>query len=573
LKKAVPNATRVGIPSVDVMKFVFISGGVISGLGKGIVTASTALLLKNLGYRVSPVKIDMYLNVDAGTLRPQEHGETFVLSSGLETDQDMGNYERFLGEDLPKENYITTGQIYSEVIRRERAFEYEGTTVEAIPHVTDEIVRRIKLAGEKGKGEVVLVELGGTVGEYQNGIFFEAARILKLRHPTDVINIHVTYLPLIRSVGELKSKPAQTSVHILNSMGIAPDLIIARSEVPVDKKRADKIALFCNVEPQDLILAPDLPNIYLVPLELERQKMGEKISKKLNLKSRSKTVILTKWKEMVEKMEQVKGVVRVAVAAKYFQSGDYDLSDSYISVMESLKHAGAYLGCRVEVVWIDTEGVEKKAGEVEKLLAGVSGIIVPQGWGSRGVEGKIAVVQYAREKKIPYLGLCFGMQMAVIEFCRNVAGLSGANSLEVNPKTRYPVVHIMPDQAKYLEKRQYGGTIRLGQWPAKISNLQFTIFKKYYTKYKKFCQDYFDGKAVLERHRHRYEVNNKYLKIIEKHGMIISATSPDGKLVEAIELPNHPFFVGTQYHPELQSRPLSPHPLFLGFLEAAMNQK
>lgn len=540
------------------MKFIFISGGVISGLGKGIITASISLLLKNLGFRVSPVKIDMYLNVDAGTLRPQEHGETFVLASGLETDQDMGNYERFLGEDLPPENYITTGQIYQEVIRRERAFDYEGTTVEAIPHVTDEIIRRIKLAGENRKADVVVVELGGTVGEYQNGIFFEAARIMKLRTPGEVVHIHVTYLPLVRNVGELKSKPAQTSVHILNSMGITPDLIIARSEVPVDKKRADKIALFCNIEPEDLILAPDVESIYEVPLLLERQQLAKKLGNKVGLKIQFKprNLVLGKWREMVGKMRQKNKTVKIAMAAKYFASGDYDLSDSYISVLESLKHAGAQLGYKIEVVWVDTEKIGNRQQELEKTLDGVSGIIVPQGWGSRGVEGKIRVVQYAREKKIPYLGLCFGMQMAVIEFSRNVCGMKAANSTEVDPNASQPVIDIMPDQAKYLAKRQYGATIRLGQWPAKLAKSS-KIYKVY------------QQEQIVERHRHRYEVNNKYRKILERYGMRIVAVSPDGKLVEAIELPNHPFFVGTQYHPELQSRPLSPHPLFLGFLEAA----
>ncbi len=551
------------------MKYIFVSGGVISGLGKGIVTASTALLLKDLGFKVSPVKIDMYLNVDAGTLRPQEHGETFVLASGLETDQDMGNYERFLGEDLPPENYITTGQIYSEVIRRERAFEYEGGTVEAIPHVTDEIARRIKEAGKKRNADVVVVELGGTVGEYQNGIFFEAARIMKLKNPEDVLHIHVTYLPLVKSVGELKSKPAQTGAHILNSMGIQPDLVVARSEVPVDKKRADKIALFCNITPSDLILDPDEKSIRGVPLTLEKQQFAEKICRKLGLTPKTKDLIMPAWRRMVAKAEVRTKEVVIGIAAKYFKSGDYDLADSYLSVTEALKHAGVELDLRAKVTWINTDELENKSdAAVAEQFAGVSGIIVPQGWGSRGVEGKIRAVQFARENKIPYLGLCFGMQMAVIEFARNVCGLAGASSVEADPKTGCPVIHLMPDQKKYLAKHQYGATIRLGQWPAKIFNSKFQIFNLY-TKYKKFCKSYFDGALAMERHRHRYEFNNKYREILEKHGLKVAADSPDGKLVEAIEIPDHPFFVGTQYHPELQSRPLAPHPLFLGFLEAA----
>jgi CTP synthase len=537
------------------MKYVFVSGGVISGLGKGIVTASTALLLKDRGLKVTPVKIDMYLNVDAGTLRPQEHGETFVLKSGLETDQDMGNYERFLGEDLPPENYITTGQIYQEVIRKERAFEYEGNTVEAIPHVTSEIARRITQAGVKNNADVVVIELGGTVGEYQNGIFFEAARIMKLKNPESVLNIHVTYLPLIKSVGELKSKPAQTSVHILNSMGIQPDLIVARSEVPVDSKRADKLALFCNISPEDLILDPDSESIFDVPLSLEDQSFVEKICFKLNLKPKNKNMIMPAWEKMVEKAKKKEKEIVIGMAVKYFKSGDYDLSDSYVSVVEAIKHASNELGVKVKIKWIDTERLAVSGEGLENI----NGIIVPQGWGSRGVEGKIKAVQFARENKIPYLGLCFGMQMAVIEFARNICHLKNANSEEVDPKTKYPVIHIMPDQKKYLEKHQYGGTIRLGSWQAKI-NKNSNLYKIY------------GANTVSERHRHRYEFNNKYRKILEKAGLKISATSLDGKLVEAIELSDHPFFIGTQYHPELQSRPLTPHPIFIEFLKACSVQ-
>lgn len=534
------------------MKFIFISGGVISGLGKGIIVSSISLLLKNLGFKVAPVKIDMYLNVDAGTLRPQEHGETFVLKCGLETDQDMGNYERFLGEDLPRENYITTGQIYGEVIRRERAFEYEGTTVEAIPHVTDEIIRRIREAGRINNADVVIVELGGTVGEYQNGIFYEASRILKLKQPDDVIHIHVTYLPLVQNLGELKSKPAQTSVHILNSLGIQPDLIVARSEVPIDRKRADKIALFCNIAPEDLIFDPDSASIRIVPLTLEKQKITEKICDKLKLKPKNKGVMLTAWKKMVEKANKRDKEITVGLAVKYFKSGDYNLSDSYISVIEALEHSGVELGARIKIKWIDADNASLN-------FDGISGLIVPQGWGKRGVEGKIKAVQYARENKIPYLGLCFGMQMAVIEYARNVAKLKGANSEEVDPKTKYPIIHLMKDQQKYLAKQQYGGTIRLGQWPTVI-NKNSKLF------------DLYRKEKVMERHRHRYEFNHKYRKLLEKKGLVIAGVSPDGRLVEAIELPNHPFFIGTQYHPELQSRPLSPHPLFLGFIEACLQK-
>lgn len=551
-----------------IVKYIFVSGGVISGLGKGIITASTSLLLKNLGLKVAPVKVDMYLNVDAGTMRPQEHGETFVMATGLETDQDMGNYERFLGEDLPAVNYITAGQIYSEVIRKERAFEYEGSTVEAIPQVTDEIIRRVKLAGEKSKADVVIVEFGGTITlqEIHNRVFLEASRIMKLKFPKDVLNVHVTYLPFVKSVGELKSKPAQTSVYILNSWGIQPDFIVARSEVPVDEKRADKIALFCNVSSGDMFLAPDVDSIYKVPGILDEQRFAEKICERLFLKHKRKNGVLKEWKSMVEKSEKAKREITIGIVAKYYKSGDYDLSDSYVSVLEAIKHASGELGIKTSLKWINSDGLEARE-DLDKAFEGISGMVVPQGWGSRGVEGKIRAVQYARENKIPYLGLCFGMQMAVIEFARNVAGLRGANSEEANPKTKFPVIHVMPDQKKYLAKRQYGGTIRLGQWPTKLTKTS-QIFQTY-QKHQKFTRDYFKEGVLMERHRHRYEVNNKFIKKLESKGMVFSGMSPDGKLVEAVELPDHPFFVGTQYHPELQSRPLTPHPLFLGFLEAA----
>lgn len=532
------------------MKYIFISGGVISGLGKGIITSSLALLLKDLGFKVAPVKIDMYLNMDAGTLRPQEHGETFVLKSGLETDQDMGNYERFLNEDLPPDNYITTGQIYAEVIRKERSFEYGGSTVEAIPHITDEVIRRIKKAGEAMKADITIIELGGTITlqEIQNRIFVEAARIMKLKNPGDVIHIHASYLPFVKSVGELKSKPAQTSVYILNSMGIQPDLVVARSEIPLDKKRADKIAMFCNIFPDDLILSPDMPSIYDVPIEYAKQKFAEKVCDKLSLKIRSRGKVLPAWKEMLVRKANAKKEITVAIAGKYYKVGDFHLADSYVSVIEAIKHASAELGIKVNLKWVDTED--------DKLdFNGISGLIVPQGWGSRGVEGKIKAVQFARENNIPYLGLCFGMQMAVIEFARNVVGIKGANSEEVDPKAKDLVIHIMPSQKEYLAKHQYGGTIRLGAWQTKLDkkSLIYGLYKQ---------------SVVSERHRHRYEFNNEYRKVLEEKGLKISGVSPDGKLVEAIELPNHPFFIGTQYHPELQSRPLSPHPIFVGFLNA-----
>ena len=530
-------------------KYIFVSGGVISGLGKGITASSIGLLLKARGIKATNVKIDMYLNVDAGTIRPAEHGEVFVTEDGLETDQDLGHYERFLNENLHRENYMTTGQVYKAVIDRERALGYHGEDVEAIPHVTDEIIGRIKKAGTVNKASVVIVELGGTVGEYQNGLFFEANRIMKLQMPKDVIHVHVSYLPVIKSIGELKSKPTQQSVHVLNSLGIQPDLLIARSEQELDERRRERLALFCNIHSKDIIANPDLTNIYEVPLFMEEQGLSDKLLAKLGIKAQHKD--LKKWKEFVHRLKSSKKEIKIAMIGKYFQTGNYVLSDAYICVIEAIKHASAKLGIKPVISWINSD---------DKFdLKGFDGIIVPQGWGSRGVEGKIRAVQYAREKKIPYLGLCFGMQMAVIEYARNVAKLSNANSVEADPKTEFPVIHIMKNQKEYLAKNQYGGTIRLGAWPCAIKS--GTILHKVYGKI-----------LVHERHRHRYEFNNRFREALERKGLIISGTSPDGELVEAIELPKsvHPFFVGTQFHPEYKSRPLSPHPVFVEFLRACL---
>lgn len=534
------------------MKFVFVSGGVVSGLGKGITAASTGMLLEARGIKVTNVKIDMYLNVDAGTIRPQEHGEVFVLDDGMECDEDLGHYERFLNKSLRRENYMTTGQVYQSVIERERSFGYNGEDVEAIPHVTDEIIERLIRAGRVNKAEVVVVELGGTVGEYQNGLFFEASRILKLKKPKDVVQVHVSYLPVIRSIGELKSKPVQQSVRVLNSMGIQPDLLVARSETPIDQRRRERLALFCNMQDEDIITNPDLESIYDVPLFLEKQNYSDRLLKKLGLKG--KKIDLALWKKFVKNLEERKGEIKIGMVGKYFATGNFVLKDAYLCVIEAIRQASAIAGVKVKVECISAEDLEKKS--TEEVLADYQGIIVPQGWGSRGVEGKILAVQYAREKKIPYLGLCFGMQMAVIEFARNVLRMEGANSTEVEAKTKYPVIHIMPEQKEYLEKHQYGGTIRLGGWPCLIK--KGSLLEEMYGKNK-----------VEERHRHRYEFNNEYREKFEKAGMVIAGTSPEGKLVEAVELKDHPYFVGTQYHPEYISRPLCPHPLFVGFLEAA----
>jgi len=565
------------------VKYIFVSGGVVSGLGKGVTVASLSFLLQSRGFKVTPAKVDMYFNVDAGTLRPQEHGEVFVTHDGMETDEDLGHYERFIHRNLYKENYITAGQIYQEVIRRERAFEYGGETVDVIPHVTDEIIRRIELAGRVNDAEIVIVEFGGTAGEYKNGIFFEASRILKLKHPRDVVQLHVTYLPYLANVGELKSKPAQTSVHILNGMGIQPDILVARSEIKIDKKRMDKLALFCNISVDRVFAAPDLNTIYEVPLLFHKQDhhLASTCLKLLGLPTRSHKKI-SEWREMTRRAtKKWNKKVRIAMVGKYFVTGDYDLVDSYVSVVEAIRHASWREGVTPELTWIDAEKVERSG---TKQLEGFDGIVVPQGWGSRGTEGKIAAIQFARENKIPYLGLCFGMQMAVIEFARHVLKLKKANTTEADPATAYPVIHIMPKQKEYLAKQQYGGTIRLGAWPCSL-----TPGSRLSNLYKEYGNDKAvpwnqpdglkskikskNGNLIFERHRHRYEFNNEYKEKFIKAGMKISGTSPDGKLVEAIEIPSHPFFVGTQFHPEYVSRPLTPHPVFLGFVKATLASK
>jgi len=557
------------------MKYIFVSGGVVSGLGKGISAASLAFLLKSRGYKVTPVKIDMYLNVDAGTIRPAEHGEVFVTHDGIESDEDLGHYERFLHENISRKNYITTGQIYQEVIRRERAFEYEGEDVEAIPHVTDEIISRIKDAGEAAKADIVIVELGGTVGEYQNGIFYEAARILKLNAPHDVIHIHVTYIPYLESLGELKSKPAQTSVRILNGMGIQPDVMVARSEKPLDRWRLDRLSLFCNMEPDRIFAAPNVDNIYKVPLVFHASDhhLASTCLRLLSLRANRHRNI-EKWENLIKTTEK-KGSkqIDIVMVGKYFVVGKYDLIDAYVSVVEALKHASWKTGVDINIHWLDSSEIDKNGTEALKQY---DAIVVPQGWGKRGTEGKIKAIEYARKNKVPYLGLCFGMQMATIEFARNVLKMTDANSEEVNKRTKHPVVHIMPHQKEYLEKNQYGGTIRLGAYPCKIK--KGTLLEKLYKQYEsdeelpwEYDRDGERSKKdiIYERHRHRYEFNNEFKEQFEKKGFIISGTSPDGLLVESIELSDHPFFIGTQYHPEYISRPLTPHPIFMGFVKAA----
>ena len=543
-------------------KYVFVTGGVISGLGKGIATASLAKLIKNAGYSVSVLKADMYLNVDAGTMNPIEHGEVFVTSDGKETDQDMGHYERFLNQDLKSHNYMTMGQIYYDVLMRERKLEYEGKCVEGHIHIPQEIIKKIHEVGEKDNADIVFIEVGGTVGEYQNVLFFEAIRRFKQAFPNKVYLVHLVYLITPPFLGEMKSKPAQASIYELYKLGIHPDFIVCRSHLPVDEKRKQTIAFNTGIPYENIIGAPDVDTIYKVPVMFQDQSFAEKLLSHMGMKPKQKN--LEQWTKMVNNAGNHKQKVKVAIAGKYFTSGNFSLEDAYVCVIEALKHAAWSLKADCEIHWFDVERFEKpeELNKLKKELSNFNGIIVPQGWGKRGVEGKIKAVNFARTTKLPYLGLCFGMQMAAIEYARNVLKLENANSVEADPKTKHPIIHIMENQEQYLKDRIYGGTIRLGDWPCKIK--KGTILYKAYKE-----------NEVQERHRHRYELNNEYRIKLEEAGLIISGTSPDNKLVEAIELPksNHPFFVGTQFHPEYKSRPLHPHPLFVEFLKACKVSK
>lgn len=544
------------------MKYIFVSGGVISGLGKGIATSSISLLLKSAGYKVAPIKMDPYLNVDAGTMNPIEHGEVFVLDDGTETDQDLGHYERFLNQSLNGSNIATQGSIYLSVIQRERNLEYDGECVDVVTYVTEEIIKRIKEAGRVSNADVVVIEIGGTTGEYQNILFLEANRLMKLKNPEDVKHVHITYLPIPASIGEMKSKPAQMSVRDLNAVGIQPDILLARSEKPLDQSRVKKLSITTGLEPEDIISAPDVDSIYKVPIGFENQNLTERLLSKLSLKKEEKD--LKEWREFVQKIDSAKNPVKIAIVGKYFTTGDFTLADSYVSVIEAIKHASWSLGLKPEISWVDAG----KVLENVEILKKFQGIIVPGGFGSRDIEGKIAAIKYARENQIPYFGLCYGMQLATVEFARSVLGYKDANTTEIDPDTTHPVIHIMPDQEKKLLERNYGATMRLGAWDCKLK--QGTLV---YHLYKDSPLSTQHLPLISERHRHRYEFNNEFREELDKRGFSVVGTSPDGKLVEVIELKNHPFFVGTQFHPELKSRPLSPHPLFVGFVKTASGTK
>jgi len=540
-------------------KYIFVMGGVMSGIGKGITTASIGKLLQARGFKVNLVKIDPYLNVDAGTMNPTEHGEAFVLKSGLECDQDMGNYERFLGRDLLSDDYMTSGMVYREVIEKERQLAYRGNCVEAIPHIVDEILHRIQRSTKLHQSDVSVLEVGGTIGDYQNIMFIEAARILKLRHPEDVLFVFVSYLPIPPKIGEMKTKPTQNAIRLLNSYGIQPDIVLGRSEQPMDEKRRDKIAEFCNIRKDSVLSAPDVESIYDIPINFNRMKLDRLICRRLGLPDRRSN--FNQWEKWVDLTHQAKEPLKIALVGKYFNSGDFVLSDVYISVIEAIKFSAYHLKRRPIIDWLSSQDFENKKQSLKKLNE-YDAVIIPGGFGSRGVEGKIRAIKYVRQQGIPFLGICYGMQLAVVEFARNVLKLSAADSTEITPKSPDPVIDIILEQKAKLRQGRYGGTMRLGAYPAQIG--RGTIAHQAYR-----------ADLIEERHRHRFEVNPDYIERLEAGGLVFSGQSPDGRLMEICELPRsvHPFFVGVQFHPEFQARPLEPHPLFTALLRAAIKKR
>ncbi len=546
-------------------KYIFVIGGVMSGVGKGITTSSIGTILEAKGFEVDIMKVDPYLNVDAGTMNPTEHGEVFVMKKGLETDQDMGNYERFLNRSLDETDYMTSGMVYKHVIDKERALGFGGKCIDG-DNIRDEIFNRFTMSGKKNNSDITVVEIGGTVGDYQNVMFIEAARVMKLRYPKDVIFILVSYLPIPNKIGEMKSKPTQNAVRQLNSYGVHADFIIGRSEMPIDKKRKEKIAFSCNVPVDNIISAPDIDSIYDVPVNFEKDNFGDMLTQNLSLPS--KKTDLKAWKNFVSRVnlsnnikEGDKGYLKIAVVGKYFDSGNFVFSDAYVSVIEAIKFSAYKLGVRVKLSWLNSKDFEADPKKIKDLKM-YDGIIVPGGFGNSGIEGIIKTIEFARVNKIPYFGLCYGMQLLVIEYARNVLGWKDANTAEINPQASKVVIDIMPDQKEKLLNGNYGGSMRLGSYMAEVE--KGTVA---YESYKK--------NLIEERHRHRYEVNPIYINDIVSAGLVFSGKSPNGKLMEIAELPKtaHPFFLGTQFHPEFLARPLDPHPLFTEFLRTVLNLK
>ena len=530
-------------------KYVFVTGGVVSGLGKGITAASLGRLLKNRGLSISIQKFDPYLNVDPGTMSPYQHGEVFVTDDGAETDLDLGHYERFIDENLSKNSNVTTGRIYSSVIEKERRGEYLGGTVQVIPHITNEIKDKVYQVAKERDVDVVITEIGGTVGDIESQPFLEAIRQIKSEVGSEnVCYIHVTLVPYLGKSGELKTKPTQHSVKELRTIGIQPDIIVCRTEKSLTDDLKSKIGLFCNIEGKSVIQNLDADHLYEVPLMLHDEGLDNLVIEKLHLGC--KDIDNSEWIEMVNRIKNLKHSVEIALVGKYVE-----LHDAYISVVEALSHGGYANDSKVKIRWINAENIEN--GDVNEILKGVDGVLVPGGFGDRGVEGKITSIKWARENKVPFLGICLGMQCAVIEFARDVLGFEGANSSEINPDTKYPVIDLMNDQ-KDIEN--LGGTMRLGQYPCKLDT-------------ESRAHEVYASDLISERHRHRYEFNNTYRKEISEAGMKIAGTSPDDRLVEIVEIEDHPWFVAVQFHPELKSRPNKPHPLFKGFIGAALNTK
>ncbi len=551
-------------------KYIFISGGVISGIGKGITSASISLILQSCGYTIAPLKFENYLNVDSGTINPIEHGDVFLCDDGTEADMDVGTYEKFLNMNMGKHNYVTMGKIYKTVIDRERQFAYEGEDVEAIPHITQEILRRITLLEQKSKAQFVIIELGGTAGEYQNALYYEAARQLTLKKPRDVIHIHVGYVPTPGHLGEPKTKPTQLSVRTLNSMGIQPDVLIVRCAKMLDARRRDRLALFCNMRPGSVFSNPDVEHVYSIPKVLADQKIHHTILELLHVEHTGKKPNLSKLNNLLKKIQTIKQSnrkpVEIVIVGKYFATGDYHIRDAYAALFDALDHASWQIGIPITTRWVSAQQVEK---EGVSIIDHPSGLIVPIGWGNRGAEGMIAAAGYARKNKIPYLGLCYGMQLAVVSFARDVLGLTKANTSENDQNTPDPVIHFIPGQHDIVNQKLYGGTMRLGKCDAIVKKGSYVakIYKKFGVDLEK------TSFVVSERHRHRYEFNDSYADAVQKGGLVIAGRSKQEGLVEFVELPlsQHPFYVATQGHPEYKSRPLSPHPIFLGFIEACKN--
>lgn len=531
-------------------KFIFVTGGVVSSLGKGITAASLGRLLKSRGLKVAIQKLDPYINIDPGTMSPYQHGEVFVTDDGAETDLDLGHYERFIDVSLGKSSNVTTGGIYWSVISKERRGDYLGATVQVIPHITNEIKEWVHRIARELDPDVVIAEIGGTVGDIESLPFLEAIRQLKSDLGRDnVMYIHVTLVPYLRVANELKTKPTQHSVKELRSIGIQPDVLVCRTEKPLSREMVEKLALFCDTDREAVVQAVDASHIYEVPLMLEEEGLGDLAVRRLGLQCTSRPD-LTKWRAMVEKMKNLHRCTTIGLVGKYVA-----LPDAYISVAESLRHAGLYHGAKVDIRWINSEELENKPAA--EFLSDVDGVLVPGGFGDRGIEGKINAINYARVNKIPFLGLCLGMQLAVVEYARNVLNWQGANSTEFNPNTQYPVIDLLPEQ-KELDKM--GGTMRLGKYPCRL--VEGTLARQAY------------GEEVIhERHRHRYELNNKFREALAETGVVFSGTLPDRYLVEIIEVNDHPWFLATQFHPEFKSRPYRPHPLFREFIGAALKHR